>query len=142
MVRTQHFLSSKFSHCVAFVGQTIAIAHDPPCITLHSIQDGHEERALFLATSSSEQQYHFTNMWWFRKDRTLKESTIPDIFKRNGVVVSQSLLSAPSVTSSHTVKTGSAHSILNMLPLLDPLQEESHKITSVPSYRFTCATLT
>src|ERR1700683_1834209 len=35
------------------LGQSIAVAHDPPRITLHSIQDGQEEHVLPVVTPSN-----------------------------------------------------------------------------------------
>ncbi|KAJ7591382.1 anaphase-promoting complex, cyclosome, subunit 4-domain-containing protein [Mycena floridula] len=97
-------------------GQTIAVAHDPPSITLHSVQDGHEERILPPSTSGSP--YNLTAMWWFRQEKKVETSTIPDIFKRNDVI------------------TGTAHSVLKTLPLLDSMQEDSQKLAATDIFAF------
>ncbi|KAF8216223.1 anaphase-promoting complex, cyclosome, subunit 4-domain-containing protein [Mycena galopus ATCC 62051] len=96
-------------------GQSIAVAHDPPRVTLHSVQDGHEERSLVLSRSSGR----ITDVWWFRTEKTIDVKAIPDIFKRNGLIV-----------------PGTSHSILRTLPLLDNLQEESQKLTATDLFAF------
>ncbi|KAJ7487618.1 anaphase-promoting complex, cyclosome, subunit 4-domain-containing protein [Mycena galericulata] len=98
-------------------GQSIAIAHDPPRVTLHSVQDGHEERSLPVSVLSDASS-HITNVWWFRTEKTVSVKAIPDIFKRNGLI------------------PGTSHSILKTLPLLDSLQEESQKLTATDLFAF------
>ncbi|KAJ6604670.1 anaphase-promoting complex, cyclosome, subunit 4-domain-containing protein [Mycena vulgaris] len=98
-------------------GQSIAVAHDPPRVTLHSVQDGHEERSLYVSVPS-EASRHVTNIWWFRAEKTISVKAIPDILKRNGLI------------------PGTAHSILRTLPLLDSLQEESQKLTATDIFAF------
>ncbi|KAJ7092748.1 anaphase-promoting complex, cyclosome, subunit 4-domain-containing protein [Mycena epipterygia] len=98
-------------------GQSIAVAHDPPRVTLHSVQDGHEERSLYVSTPSDAPR-HLTHIWWFRADKTVSVKAIPDIFKRNGLI------------------PGSSHSVLRTLPLLDSLQEESQKLTATDLFAF------
>ncbi|KAJ7786332.1 anaphase-promoting complex, cyclosome, subunit 4-domain-containing protein [Mycena metata] len=95
-------------------GQSIAVAHDPPRVTLHSVQDGHEERSLPLPSLSG----HITDVWWFTTEKTVSVKVIPDIFKRNGLI------------------PGTSHSILRTLPLLDSLQEESQKLTATDLFAF------
>ncbi|KAK7064216.1 DEAD-domain-containing protein [Favolaschia claudopus] len=97
-------------------GQSIAVAHNPPRITLHSIQDGHEERALSLGGPQGSSQ--ITDIWWFRTEKTVPVKAIPDIFKRNGLI------------------PGTSHSILKTLPLLDSLQEDSQKLTATDLFAF------
>lgn len=101
-------------------GQTIAVSHGFSRVTLHSVQDGRIERSLTIPASShnSEQQHRITGAWWFPGCRDLPRSTIPDIFKRN------------------EINTGSALSILKVLPLLDPLREEDHKLTATDLFAF------
>ncbi|KAJ7181678.1 anaphase-promoting complex, cyclosome, subunit 4-domain-containing protein [Mycena crocata] len=98
-------------------GQSIAVAHDPPRVTLHSVQDGHEERSLVVSIPSDAPR-HITNVWWFRTEKTVSVKSIPDIFKRNGLI------------------PGTSHSILKTLPLLDSLQEESQKLTATDLFAF------
>lgn len=75
-----------------FLGQSIAVAHNPPRITLHSIQDGQEERALPIVIPSNilRRVFHITGVWWFEEERGVTSSSIPDIFKRNNVIVRSS----------------------------------------------------
>ena len=70
-------------------GQTIAVAHDPPRISLHSIQDGQEERTLPVPMSlnASRQSLRITGIWWFQQECKVTHSAIPDIFKRNETIV-------------------------------------------------------
>ncbi|KAJ7706158.1 anaphase-promoting complex, cyclosome, subunit 4-domain-containing protein [Mycena rosella] len=98
-------------------GQSIAVVHEPPRVTLHSVQDGHEERSLLVSTPS-EVTRHITNVWWFRTEKTVSVKAIPDIFKRNGLI------------------PGTSHSILRTLPLLDSLQEESQQHTATDLFAF------
>ncbi|KAF8807426.1 hypothetical protein BYT27DRAFT_7099450 [Phlegmacium glaucopus] len=102
-------------------GQSIAVIRDPPAISLHSLQDGHSFLSLpiNLPENNSEQGFHLTGIWWFRDEKNAaNSSTIPDIFQRNNII------------------TGSAHSILRCLPLLDNFQEESEKLTATDLFAF------
>lgn len=100
-------------------GQTIAVVHESGRITMHSVQDGRTERSLSINSCRGAQTVpKVVGAWWFPG---LSESTtdvIPDIFKRNGV------------------KTGSALSILKILPLLDPLKETSRHVTATDLFAF------
>lgn len=69
-------------------GQSIAVVHNPPSITLHSVQDGREERVLPLA--NPDHSFKLTNIWWFRHEKIQVQTSIPDIFKRNDLIVSPS----------------------------------------------------
>ncbi|KAG1750010.1 anaphase-promoting complex, cyclosome, subunit 4-domain-containing protein [Suillus paluster] len=100
-------------------GQTIAVSHEFSRVTLHSVQDGRIERSLTIPPSSHDsEQRRITGSWWFSSCRDLPRSTIPDIFKRN------------------EINTGSALSILKVLPLLDSLREEDHKLTATDLFAF------
>lgn len=71
------------------VGQSIAVAHDPPRLTLHSIQDGQLERSLPVIApyASLRQTFKITGIWWFQEEVKNLKNEKPDIFKRNGIVV-------------------------------------------------------
>ncbi|KAJ4484101.1 anaphase-promoting complex, cyclosome, subunit 4-domain-containing protein [Lentinula lateritia] len=97
-------------------GQSIAVAHDPPSITLHSIQDGRSERVIHIPTSDVPIP-QLTDIWWFHQEKPEK-SPIPDIFRRNNII------------------TGSAHSVLRTLPLLDQLRDESKQLTATDLFAF------
>ncbi|KAJ4486184.1 anaphase-promoting complex, cyclosome, subunit 4-domain-containing protein [Lentinula aciculospora] len=97
-------------------GQTIAVAHDPPSITLHSIQNGRSERVISIPISDKPIP-QLTDIWWFHQEQPDK-SPIPDIFKRNGII------------------TGSAHSVLRMLPLLDQLRDDTKQLTATDLFAF------
>lgn len=111
-------------------GQTIAVSHGFSRVTLHSVQDGRIERSLTIPASSHnpETQHRTTGAWWFPGCRDLPRSTIPDIFKRNEINVC-GFDYANTASTLIILKTGSALSILKVLPLLDPLREEDHKLT-------------
>ncbi|ESK88893.1 anaphase-promoting complex component cut20 apc4 [Moniliophthora roreri MCA 2997] len=97
-------------------GQSIAVAHNPPCITIHSIQDGHEERSLPV-NCSAEGNPKLTGVWWRSREKPVQNPP-PDVFRRNQII------------------TGSAHSILRTLPLLDNMQEDSHSISATDLFAF------
>ncbi|KAF9069043.1 anaphase-promoting complex, cyclosome, subunit 4-domain-containing protein [Rhodocollybia butyracea] len=97
-------------------GQTIAVAHDPPSISLHSIQDGHSERTVSIPVSDLPTS-QLTAIWWFRQEKP-QQSPIPDIFRRNNII------------------TGSAHSVLRTLPLLDPLRDGTQQVTATDLFAF------
>ncbi|KAH7930991.1 hypothetical protein BV22DRAFT_1027754 [Leucogyrophana mollusca] len=101
-------------------GQTIAVAHDPPRITLHSVQDGRMERSLpIISPLPSEQKpIRIRGLWWFPGKQDISMDSIPDIFKRNDTT------------------TGSALSILKVLPLLDHLREGDQKLTATDLFAF------
>ncbi|KAF5375104.1 hypothetical protein D9758_000258 [Tetrapyrgos nigripes] len=95
-------------------GQSVAVAQHPASLTLHSLQDGHEERNIPLPFSDGT----ITGVWWFRHEKVVDTNPVPDIFKRNDVI------------------TGSSHSILRNLPLLESLQESSQQITATNIFAF------
>ncbi|KAK2461900.1 hypothetical protein APHAL10511_006363 [Amanita phalloides] len=101
-------------------GQSVAILHDPPQITLHSVQDGKRLLVVPIPKPSTSMQPmpHLTAIWWFHDDKTQRPSSIPDIFQRNDVI------------------TGSTLSILKNLPLLDDLQEDVEKATATDLFAF------
>ncbi|KAF7436837.1 hypothetical protein PC9H_003670 [Pleurotus ostreatus] len=101
-------------------GQTIAVAHSPPGLTLHSMQDGHEERVLLLDQihSSTLHAPRITGLWWTQDSRKQTGVPVADIFRRNNVI------------------TGSAHSILKILPLLDHLQEDDNQLNAADLFAF------
>lgn len=71
-----------------FVGQNIALAHDPPRITIHSVQDGHEERVLTIRQNLRRPSLRMTTMSWFQQEKPPPSlNTIPDILKRNNDIV-------------------------------------------------------
>ncbi|KAG6335275.1 hypothetical protein ID866_3804 [Astraeus odoratus] len=100
-------------------GQTIAVVHDSGRITMHSVQDGHVERSLFIRPSDTTQIVpEMVEVWWLPGYRAPTTGVIPDIFKRNGV------------------KTGSALSILKLLPLLDPMKDAGGNVTATDLFAF------
>lgn len=62
---------------------------DPPAISLHSLQDGQVTLTLSMDPNTGEgNTAHLDGMWWFREEaKPLNSSNIPDIFKRNDIIV-------------------------------------------------------
>jgi hypothetical protein len=86
---TVYYTLNRFnSHLLTVLppGQSIAVAHDPPRVTLHSVQDGHEERSILLPAPSAGSR-NIIDVWWFRTEKIISVKAIPDIFKRNGLIV-------------------------------------------------------
>ncbi|KAH9175287.1 anaphase-promoting complex, cyclosome, subunit 4-domain-containing protein [Lactarius sanguifluus] len=81
-------------------GQAIALIHHPPRVTVHSVQDGHEEHSPPINEKQAEAE------------------SIPDIFKRGSDI------------------SGSAHSIIKHLPLLDPVSDNSRALTAAQLFSF------
>ena len=77
--------------------QTIVVAHDPPCITLHSVQDGRQEGVLQIQIPANvyRRTSRITGVSWFKDERVVARSSIPDIFRRNGLIVSMRRLLHP-----------------------------------------------
>lgn len=102
------------------IGQTIAVIQDPPSVTIHSIQDGHKETILPLLFETNVQGVHtkLSSLSWFRRDVPTERTSIPDIFKRNDVI------------------TGSALSVLRILPLLDSFEQDIRLLTCVYIFDF------
>ncbi|TFK57285.1 hypothetical protein OE88DRAFT_1744863 [Heliocybe sulcata] len=100
-------------------GQTIAVAHNPPRITLHSMQDGRIERSYVVESHAARRPFLLTSVWWIRNQtETQANNLIPDIFKRDNVI------------------TGSSQSLLRMLPLLDALKDDVHPLTASDLFVF------
>lgn len=100
-------------------GQAIALIHHPPRVTIHSIQDGREEHLPPFVDQLSESA-RLTSVWWFKDERE-KVDSIPDILKR-GLDIS-----------------GSAHSVIKHLPLLDPVSDNSRALTATQLFSFQSA---
>ncbi|KAH8827987.1 anaphase-promoting complex, cyclosome, subunit 4-domain-containing protein [Flagelloscypha sp. PMI_526] len=96
-------------------GHTIAVVYTHGTVSVRSIQDGSEERALSIPTQT---QHKLTGIWWFKHDRELSKNPIPDVFRRNNIL------------------PGTAHSILKMLPLLDNVQEETPRANAPNLFTF------
>ncbi|KAI0655069.1 anaphase-promoting complex, cyclosome, subunit 4-domain-containing protein [Cubamyces menziesii] len=94
--------------------QSIAVVSNPGLITIHSIQNGSVERAIPIPG----RRFRVTGVWWFREEKKVTKNRLPEVFKRG----------------ENT--TGSAHSILRNLPLLDPIQDETKPLTSNDLFAF------
>lgn len=71
-------------------GQNIVVAHYPPRISLHSLQNGREEHSLPIQspTGPASSPPRITGVWWFKKETKADKKDMPDIFKRGNVIVS------------------------------------------------------
>ena len=74
------------AECTIVTGQAIALIHHPPRITIHSVQDGHEEHSPPLVHKLSESA-RLTGVWWFKNEKQVEVDSIPDIFKRGSDIV-------------------------------------------------------
>ncbi|TFK30461.1 hypothetical protein FA15DRAFT_676805 [Coprinopsis marcescibilis] len=100
-------------------GQSIACMLNPPRVTLHSIQDGRVISSLPLEVPLGQDDLRLAGIWWFQSSvKGPKNTAIPDIFRRNGIIV------------------GSAEAVLKNLPYLDSLQEDSDKFTATNLFAF------
>ncbi|KAI0033161.1 anaphase-promoting complex, cyclosome, subunit 4-domain-containing protein [Vararia minispora EC-137] len=97
--------------------QTVVLIHDPPRISCHSIQDGREERSVAM-TKDFLDGSQLRGIWWFVDDKKPPIGSIPDIFKRRDII------------------TGSTHSVLKMLPLLDALKDDSQSAGTQEFFAF------
>lgn len=70
-----------------YSGQSIAVAREPPSVAVYSIQNGH--RIHILPITCEAQNLQLSGVWWFSDENEVRPgSNIPDIFKRNQVIVS------------------------------------------------------
>ncbi|KAG6879286.1 hypothetical protein C0992_003890 [Termitomyces sp. T32_za158] len=99
-------------------GQLIAAVQNPPLVTLHSLQDGTRQYTLPINQLLKSIPCKMIGAWWFRDARPASINSIPDILRRHGVI------------------TGTAHSILRTLPLLDALQDDSQRLTATDLFAF------
>ncbi|KAF8898719.1 anaphase-promoting complex, cyclosome, subunit 4-domain-containing protein, partial [Infundibulicybe gibba] len=101
-------------------GQSIAVAQNPPRVSLYALEDGQEILTLPIAEMPPPHGRlgRINAIWWFQDEKRTDTTPVPDIFRRGDVI------------------TGTAHSILKMLPLLDHLQEDSQKLTATDLFAF------
>jgi anaphase-promoting complex subunit 4 len=78
-------------------GQSVAVLYEPLNISIHSIQDGKKLYGLPVGSKhsqSSRKQVVGISVRWFKDEQPIQRTSIPDIFKRNGLIVRR-LLDAP-----------------------------------------------
>jgi len=71
-------------------GMSILISHHPPRLSIHSIQDGRQERSVSfpLVSNGSATDFRVTGVWWLKHENPpRKEPEMPDFFKRNKTIV-------------------------------------------------------
>ena len=71
----------------------MVVAHDPPVVTIHSIQDGKEESvvAINIPVNSQKRASKITGIWWFKDEKPVQPPPAPDIFRKKSLIVSISL---------------------------------------------------
>ncbi|KAL5535567.1 hypothetical protein ACEPAF_3661 [Sanghuangporus sanghuang] len=101
-------------------GQIIVVAHYPPRLSLHSLQNGREEFSLLIQyPSGSPSPYpRITGVWWFKRERKSDSKQLPDMFRRGNVV------------------PGSALSVIRTQPLLFPLQDDTVPLNASDLFAF------
>ncbi|KAF9044704.1 hypothetical protein BDZ89DRAFT_1155514 [Hymenopellis radicata] len=97
-------------------GRSIAVAQKQLRVTIHSIQDGHEERNIRVVLESSPKTY--SAVWWFKQEKPVNTESGPDIFQRDNII------------------TGSSRSVLQSLPFLDHLPEEAQRSSATDLFAF------
>lgn len=102
--------------------QSIAVASNPPTVSIHSIQDGKELRSHRIALHP---QAALTGIWWFLEEKKVVGNGLPDIFKRGENLVRIPPPTAICGLANVLGQTGSAHAVLKGLPLLDPIQDDT-----------------
>ncbi|KXN90006.1 hypothetical protein AN958_05011 [Leucoagaricus sp. SymC.cos] len=71
-------------------GQSVAVLYDPLNVSIHSIQDGKKILALSVGNKyllQTRRQPRPSGIWWLRSERSVSHTAIPDIFKRNELIV-------------------------------------------------------
>lgn len=75
-------------HLMYLLGLSIAVAHDPSRVTLHSLQDGTLQRTLNIPLAMVYgRRLQLTGIWWFQNEKQANIHDFPDIFKRAGIIV-------------------------------------------------------
>ncbi|KAG6813275.1 hypothetical protein H0H92_012689 [Tricholoma furcatifolium] len=69
-------------------GQTIAAVHRRSIVTLHSLQDGARLLTLSLSQLPGPQFSNTVAVWWFRDERPVRATSVPDILRRSNIVKS------------------------------------------------------
>jgi len=86
-------------------GRHIMVAHNPPRLTLHSLETGREQHNIDIPLIPA---VTISDLWWLElSDKTFKNHAFPNFLGRNGI------------------DPGSAHSLINHLPPLDFIPHES-----------------
>lgn len=69
----------------------MAVLYEPLNVSIYSIQDGKKTLSLPIGARyllhTSRKQAVATGIWWFRNEQPISRMSIPDIFKRNGLIV-------------------------------------------------------
>src|ERR1700754_1504363 len=71
-------------------GQSVAVLYEPLNISIHSVQDGKKLYSLPVGskhTQTSRKQAVGISIEWFKDEQPVQRTSIPDIFKRNGLIV-------------------------------------------------------
>lgn len=113
-------------HCQSV--QSIAVVSNPAFVSIHSIQDG--KLLCQVPIAREKTRVNVAGVWWFREEKKSTGNGLPDIFKRGDNIVRLMLpLFCVLDELILTSQTGSAHTILKGLPLLDPMQDDMKPLT-------------
>lgn len=69
----------ELAYRLTILGLTILVAHQPPRLSLHSIQDGQELQSIPLRVDNS----HLTGVWWLKNT----PQPVPEVWKREELIV-------------------------------------------------------
>lgn len=79
------------------IGTFIAVAHHPATVTLHSVQDGAQHNIMFPRVRAGlPDKPNICSIWWFKRRELEKDKSIPDLLKRNDLIVCYPLPHYPS----------------------------------------------
>jgi len=68
-------------------GQSVAVLYDPLTVTIYSVQDGKKIVNLPIRDRNSPRAGKPSAVWWLRNEEKSTTEVIPDIFKRDGLIV-------------------------------------------------------
>ena len=74
-------------------GTFIAVAHHPATITLHSVQDGAQHHIMFPRVKAGlPEKPNISGIWWIKRRDEANNKSIPDLLKRNNLIVRNVLI--------------------------------------------------
>ena len=76
-------------------GQIIAVACTPPRVSLISIQNGKQEATFDVSPRNARkwnENDYINGLWWFKTYKEQDRTAMPDLFRRDGIIVRAILL--------------------------------------------------
>ena len=70
-----------------YAGQSVAVLYDPTTVTIYSVQDGKKMVNLPVRDKHFPPAGKPSAVWWLRNEEKSTTGVIPDIFKRDGLIV-------------------------------------------------------